>query len=350
MASNSRNRCIVFLYTELAGYIRSCMEALAQSGVEVHVYAWPVNSEAPFEFEDTTAVHYHSRPRTKEELLMQVQALSPGAIVCSGWLDPHYIYVCSHLRPHCRTVIALDNQWSFHWRVALSALRGRLLYRRIFHRAWVPGAPQAAFAERLGFKPMHILTGFYCADTSLYKPFFGHAPQGHFPKRLVYTGRYVASKGVDLLWEAFARAAPEGWELHCMGTGPLWDARKIHPAIHHHGFVQPQQMATFVSVGGVFVLPSLSEPWGVVVHEYAVSGYPLICSRAVGAASAFLEHGVNGICVRTGDVDALAGAIATMAASSNEAFWSMALQSNRMGLQLTQNDWVSTACELMGSA
>jgi uncharacterized membrane protein len=54
--------------------------------------------------------------------------------------------------------------------------------------------------------------------------------------------------------------------------------------------------------------------------------------------------------VRTGDVDALAGAIATMAASSNEAFWSMALQSNRMGLQLTQNDWVSTACELMGSA
>ena len=42
---------IVFLYSEVAGYFLACAKELANSA-EVLIVRWPVNSEAPFQFED----------------------------------------------------------------------------------------------------------------------------------------------------------------------------------------------------------------------------------------------------------------------------------------------------------
>jgi glycosyltransferase involved in cell wall biosynthesis len=41
-------------------------------------------------------------------------------------------------------------------------------------------------------------------------------------------------------------------------------------------------------------MPSKKEPWGVVLHEMAIAGLPLLASENVGAASAFLREGENG--------------------------------------------------------
>ena len=41
---------IVFLYTELAGYVLTCLEALGtKNNIRLTVVHWPVKSEAPFE-------------------------------------------------------------------------------------------------------------------------------------------------------------------------------------------------------------------------------------------------------------------------------------------------------------
>ena len=41
-------------------------------------------------------------------------------------------------------------------------------------------------------------------------------------------------------------------------------------------------------------MPSKKEPWGVVLHEMAIVGLPLLVSDQVGAASMFLKSGANG--------------------------------------------------------
>ena len=59
-------------------------------------------------------------------------------------------------------------------------------------------------------------------------------------------------------------------------------------------FMQPDNLIKEIIECGCFILPSNYEPWGVVVHEAATAGMPLILSDAVGARASFLVNGMNG--------------------------------------------------------
>ena len=157
---------------------------------------------------------------------------------------------------------------------------------------WVPGEPQLKFARKLGFSDEHTATGFYCADPEPFLKVWEARKNRKPSKKLLYIGRYLPVKGVQELWSAFASLSedyPE-WELHCIGTGDLWEERMIHPKIIHHGFLQPHELTPHLINAAAFVMPSKKEPWGVVLHEMAIAGLPLLASRAVGAATVF-AHG-----------------------------------------------------------
>ena len=133
-------------------------------------------------------------------------------------------------------------------------------------------------------------------------------------KKLLYVGRYLPVKGVQELWAAFASLSddfPE-WELHCIGTGDLWEERMIHPKIVHHGFLQPHELTPHLIDAAAFVMPSKKEPWGVVLHEMAIAGLPLLASRAVGAATAFAIGGKNAYAFDQGKLDEVLNAFMTL--------------------------------------
>ena len=52
--------------------------------------------------------------------------------------------------------------------------------------------------------------------------------------------------------------------------------------IHCPGFLQSESLARWYVHAGAFVLPSVSEPWGLVVNEAAASGLPLLVSISCG--------------------------------------------------------------------
>ncbi len=340
---------IVFLYTELAGYIRSAMELLASQGFEVHVMAYPVNPEAPFTFDEEPgrAVYYQRSAFDRSRLEQWLASIDPQVIVCSGWVDRDYLHLCRRWRRKALTVLALDNPHYGGLRSLLSTRRARLLYKPLFGRAWVPGAPQVAFARAMGFARSEIHSHFYCADTRPFRQAFEQREQGTFARRFIFVGRYVGFKGVEDLWSAFAKMDRREWELHCAGTGPLYDQRPEMPGLLHQGFVQPSDLGTFVKPGGVFVLPSHREPWGVVVHEMAAAGLPIICSNAVGAASAFLEDGSNGYLFPSGDVEALKVAMARCADMSNEALIAMGRRSAKLAESWGAEVWLNEAKSLL---
>jgi len=82
-----------------------------------------------------------------------------------------------------------------------------------------------------------------------------------------------------------------------LGTGNLQPVQ--HPKIKHCGFVQPENFLAYAQQAGVFVMPSLFEPWGVVLHEFAAMGFPLLASDKVGAIECFLEGNKNGFVVNS---------------------------------------------------
>lgn len=347
---------ILFLYTEIAEYFLACLAALETRHVQVEVIRWPLNSEAPFRFRSLTKTKFYGRKDfTDDGLLRFAEKLRPDVIFCSGWIDHGYNLLCRHWVKKIPVVLLLDNHWTGHWKQRVAAAFSRFVVRDKFSHAWVPGEPQLAFVKRLGFANDKVCTGYYVADTVLFEKFYTEsfvAKQKTMPKRLLYIGRYLGFKGITDLWSAFAEISTEypDWELWCLGTGDLWENRAIHPRIVHHGFIQPHRFGEFINNASVFVLPSRKEPWGVVVHEMAAAGMPMLCSSAVGAATQFLKEGKNGYLHDAGDIASLKTSLKKIMSLPDVELRTMATFSHELSKSLTPANWAATVFNLACSA
>lgn len=337
---------VLFLYSELAGYVVSYFHVLAPKVSEIHVIRWPVNREAPFDFHFPEKVNIYEREAYDTRALVDlVLKINPDRIVCSGWMDKGYLKVCRAFKGKIPTILSMDNHWQGTLRQQLMRVLAPFTLHRWFSHAWVPGDPQRKYALLLGFHDSKIDTGFYSADTEYFSSVFGRirlTKEKKMPHRFLYVGRYIESKGISTLWNAFIQAiesAPEDWELWCLGTGDLFDQRIIHPNIKHFGFVQPAKLEEFLTQTSIFILPSRFEPWGVVVHEMAASGMPLICSDEVGAASLFLKPGINGYSFESGNEKQLKELLIKMMSLNDETILKMGEQSQILSKQITPAIW-----------
>jgi len=157
-------------------------------------------------------------------------------------------------------------------------------------------------------------------------------------------------KGVKELWRAFASLHEEeraDWELWCLGKGELEDQIPCHPAIYKFGFVQPKELTPYLEKTGVFILPARYEHWGVVVHEFAAAGFPLICSLTTSAASVFLKNGENGYYTKPGSEHSIRDALRRVIALPDEKLWEMAEKSMTLATKITPLTWSATLWNLI---
>jgi len=60
-------------------------------------------------------------------------------------------------------------------------------------------------------------------------------------------------------------------------------------------------MPDLYAMADVFVLPSLSETWGLAINEAMASGRPVLISDTCGAAIDLVQNGKNGYIFSSGD-------------------------------------------------
>ncbi len=339
---------ILILYTELAGYTLASLRALHSTGnVVVHLVRWPVNSEAPFNFEfDASFKVYDRNDYSTEQLLKLADEIHPDLILCSGWTDKGYLAVCKVWRKTIPVVLAMDNKWQGTAKQHLARLISQFTIQRYFNNCWVPGRQQLIYAEKLGFAKDKIKTGFYTCDVdrfaNIQEESFG-VKEKNFPHVFVYAGRYYDFKGVEDMWEAFIKLKQESksdWKMVCLGVGDIQPA--VHPDIIHKGFVQPEKLDEVMRRTGVFVLPSRVEPWGVVVQEFAAAGFPLLLSDAVGAGETFLHEGQNGFRFRNNDVDSIVMAMRSIIELSDDHLVGMGKKSAEIACAINPQRWAQT--------
>lgn len=345
---------VLILYMELAGYtVNSINKLVEEHDLLVHVVAYPVNAEAPFEFDFHPSVTLHKRKdHSFESLNKLANTIKPKLIFSGGWSDKVYLEIVSKHKD-VPSVLIFDNQWegSVRQYMAMAYARVKLVTR--FDYVFIPGEPQRRFAKNMGFKDEAIKTGYYTCELEKFNGFYERSNAEKFeqmPKRLLYVGRYIPQKGIFDLFETFSELTEEGfadWELHCLGTGDLWDQRLIHPNIVHHGFVQPKDFESHIANTSIFVLPSHFEPWGVVAQEMAASGYPMVLSDKIGAASAFLEDGQNGASYESGNKPALKAALKQMMSIDQTTFATMAKKSHALAQKISPSLWAQTMVDMM---
>ncbi len=110
----------------------------------------------------------------------------------------------------------------------------------------------------------------------------------------LFVGSLVKRKGVFDLLDAYHRLSSELRSqigLVFAGDGPERAelesaARLIFPgSVYFPGFVQRDQLASYYGLAECLVLPTHSDPWGLVVNEAMACGLPVICTGVAGCAA-----------------------------------------------------------------
>ncbi|WP_240125142.1 glycosyltransferase family 4 protein [Thermomonas alba] len=155
-------------------------------------------------------------------------------------------------------------------------------------------------------------TGFESSSTSkMVEEKAGKSPSSCV--RLLFVGRLISLKRVDLLIEALRRlfdAGFSGFSLEIVGDGPLREGLRQQAAflgdrVTWHGAVPMPQARRHMAQADCLVLPSDHDGWGAVVSEALMAGTPVICSDACGAAEVVRASGVGAV-FPAGDAAALA--------------------------------------------
>lgn len=347
---------ILYLYTEVMGYSLATIRELVALGAEMHVVHWDHRRLSEFQIPRCEGVRFYPRTSlTASELVRFAERLAPDITVVSGWQDRDYLDVCKRLRRAGRTVVCgLDDKWFGTGRQRVgSALASVGYIARFFSHAWVSGVQQFEYARRFGFPTTRIVYDLYSADIALFGESYRRvrlAKAERYPHRFLFAGRLEPIKGVLSLaksWKALGRARGD-WELVVVGAGSLRSEFEETPGVRLAGFLQPLELASEMEVAGCAVVPSLGEPWGVVVHEFAASGLPIIASTAVGAAATFVIPGFNGYLSEAGDVESLAACMREIASLSDAQLSEVADRSFGLAQRITPCTSASNLLSVLG--
>ena len=268
---------IVYLYSEVMPYAISVMRAVV-SGYDVIIDCiyWDNNKKTPFVPADEQGITFHKRSAFNSGTITSfIAGRNPRIIYVSGRMDQLYLNAALLFKNTCHVVTGSDNQWKGTRKQVLASMLSHIIYKKYFEYFWVPGRRQYEYARRMGYANNNIIPNLLTGDTRIFNEAYianQEKKQKEWPHNMLYAGRFAPVKGLDILISAFTEAKNElrsDWTLTLIGAGdmPLPET----PEIKVRPFMDSVALAECCKDFGAFCLPSISEPWGVVVHEFAMA-------------------------------------------------------------------------------
>jgi glycosyltransferase involved in cell wall biosynthesis len=240
----------------------------------------------------------------------------PDAVAVGGWNQPAFWQALAYTRarriPFLVWIESTLRDARSESRPLETAKRAMV---RAASGAFVPGRASAEYARSLGIPDDRIAVAPNAVDTALFGDRVAALRRPHDACRFLYVGRLDPEKGLETLLAAF-REVPG--ELVIVGSGSEEDAlrRAADERVVFTGPLDRDAVIEQYAHADVFVLPSRSEQWGMVLNEAADAGLALVASTAAGAAYELVEDGVNGFVVEPGDVPALRAALERLTADA----------------------------------
>lgn len=285
----------------LLGYGSEAVNCLLKEEDRPHWgFDWVFISEGRYQDRDKRKTFY--------KLRRLMRSIRYNKILFSGWCTPEY-NLFSFLSKRSHNLIVCE---SSEFEVRTDGLRG-WVKRRIIGRmsgAFPSGTPHKRLLDTLGLKGPQFITGsvgIFRKEGVKY-----HAPVS--PLRFLYVGRLTAVKNLPVLIECFNR---NGLPLTIVGGGEQEAELKAMAGdnIRFTGFIDNEKLSEIYESHDVFILPSLSETWGLVVEEALYRGLPCVVSDKIGAGPDMVLDTGSGVSFRHDSPDNLQRAIDEVSAN-----------------------------------
>ena len=133
-------------------------------------------------------------------------------------------------------------------------------------------------------------------------------------KIAIAVGRLIPLKRYDDLIKAW-KTVPDDWQLYVLGEGEeLSNLMGLVEEfglknIEFMGYKEKEELINFYKAADLFVHPTSTDVWGLVINEAMACGLPVITTEMCIAGEALIEDGKNGYLLPVGDVDALSKCI-----------------------------------------
>lgn len=306
---------------------------------EVHYISWQYWDGAPDRVQDGVSLHGVGEPgvlygadgkRTISEALGFAARLAPAifrrrydVIDCSAtpYLPLYACWLAAWLM-ETPLVATWHEFWGDHWADYLG------------HRPVVARLARFAEASAVRLGDRQVAVSPFTADRLIAAglpaarvrvvgnglPFdtFARAPVSAVQSDIVYVGRLIDDKRVDLLLEAVHTLRGEFPALRCLvvGDGPERQALEAQAAaldmrqqVWFLGHVEEMEKVSLLKASKVLVLPSEREGFGIAAVEGQAAGLvPIVVRSPHSAAPSLIHDGVDGlVCDPT--ADSLAGAL-----------------------------------------
>ena len=340
---------LAILWKGPSGYMNASVDALSKRlGSDLLYLVYGSHSGAPYAAELPVHRPAYVLNNASKSVAQYLDEFQPDVLLVSGWDAPEFMKAVRAWQKRAVCLLFMDNQWLRKPKQVLGIVTRKLFIEKLFDGALVPGERQVRFARMLGFEPSRILGGGYSCDVASFAQKRVERALDRAPTFLV-CNRLVESKGVPDLLDAYRQyrsQTTDPWDLVVCGTGPLASTFNGVPGVQMRGFVQPSLLPGEFHAAAALVLASNFEPWGVVVHEAAMAGLPVICTDAVGASVHLVADGASGYVVPSGSVELLANSMLKLSALTKRQRSDMGQASRGLAEGFSNERWATNVLEL----
>jgi len=295
----------------------------------------------------------------------KLNELRPSAVLVPGWYTAPALAAAVWARVHRRrSILMSETTEQDHRRVWWKESLKRFLIKALFDFGVAGGKPHVRYLLQLGF-PLHRIARFYdVVDNLFYKRAADLArlsperrltfslPQSYF----LYVGRLAPEKNLSMSLRAFSQYRKSGgtWSYVLVGDGPeraTLERQSHELGLDEHvlfaGLKAAKDITTYYAFAGCFLLPSIREPWGLVVNEAMASGLPVIVSTHCGCAQDLVDSGRNGYVFEPTNVGELSSRMLLMGSFSQTKLDAMKERSRQIIAGYSLEHWAAEVARLV---
>ena len=247
-----------------------------------------------------------------EALKIFLEREKPDVAILTDYSRSSMRFMARWVKQHGGRTILLSVSWAgdrLRWPIK-EWLKGRILHS-LFDAICVGGERTKSYFLSFGFSDKQIWKVFNVIDNEHFSPSTQQieANSKDLRKELLlpeqyflFIGALEAWKNVQFLLNCYAHYRRSGglWGLVVVGIGSQLDLLKkmVHqkqiPDIVFIGMKKHHETPIYYGLASCLVIPSLSEPWGLVVNEAEAAGLPILASNKCGCVPELVHKGING--------------------------------------------------------
>jgi 1,2-diacylglycerol 3-alpha-glucosyltransferase len=287
--------------------------------------------------------HSHTAKEVYQKVFELLKDVKPDIVFAPAIAFPEGIAAVAHRLKYGARVVIMDDAWEHTDRKgSITQLIKRLIYRNA-DAALVPAPSHLSYYMRIGFPKERVFFGLDVVDNAYYAK---QAAVMHSEESVenalnlrhnlfLFVGRILPRKGLETLLEAYRnyREGAEGeiWDLVIVGTGSSLNALRSQfnkvGGICFAGAQFGDDLCKYYGLASVLIVPSDSDPWGLVVNEGMSSGLPVIVSKGCGAAKTLVADAENGWTFSPGNAEELSQLMLRVSSLSDDALKRMGQKS-----------------------